>query len=215
MADVKQFTDPELLLNMLELDLDMRKPDDRRVGQLQDLLNVAASRLARKGITLRDTLDDAHLQVSLAAWLYRRRNQIAGPAMPESLRLDINDRLIGEKAGAEKVRNLVAKHPRAAMLQNMQRQNDFFFCFLIRLSGLISSDLGGAYMGAVGISFLPYLAGSLLGMLPNMITFPIMGMNIRNIHSPEFLIAAGIQIGFTLLSIAFYALHRKRKCTDA
>nr|DAU53192.1 MAG TPA: hypothetical protein [Caudoviricetes sp.] len=99
MADVKQFTDPELLLNMLELDLDMRKPDDRRVGQLHDLLNVAASRLARKGITLRDTLDDAHLQVSLAAWLYRRRNQIAGPAMPESLRLDINDRLIGEKAG--------------------------------------------------------------------------------------------------------------------
>ena len=123
--------------------------------------------------------------------------------------------LIGEKAGAEKVRNLVAKHPRAAMLQNMQRRNDFFFCFLIRLSGLISSDLGGAYMGAVGISFLPYLAGSLLGMLPNMITFPIMGMNIRNIYSPEFLIAAGIQIGFTLLSIAFYALHRKRKCTDA
>lgn len=99
MADVKQFTDPEVLLNMLELDLDMRKPDDRRVGQLQDLLGVAASRLARKGITLRDTLDDAHLQVSLAAWLYRRRNQIAGPAMPESLRLDINDRLIGEKAG--------------------------------------------------------------------------------------------------------------------
>ena len=99
MADVKQFTDPELLLNMLELDLDMRKPDERRIGQLQDLLNVAASRLARKGITLRDTLDDAHLQVSLAAWLYRRRNQIAGPAMPESLRLDINDRLIGEKAG--------------------------------------------------------------------------------------------------------------------
>ena len=80
---------------------------------------------------------------------------------------------------------------------------------------LISSDLGGAYMGAVGISFLPYLAGSLLGMLPNMITFPIMGMNIRNIHSPEFLIAVGFQIGFTLLSIAFYALHRKRKCTDA
>jgi len=99
MADVKQFTDPEVLLNMLELDLDMRKPDDRRVGQLQDLLGVAASRLARKGITLRDTLDDANLQVSLAAWLYRRRNQIAGPAMPESLRLDINDRLIGEKAG--------------------------------------------------------------------------------------------------------------------
>ena len=99
MADVKQFTDPEVLLNMLELDLDMRKPDDRRVGQLRDLLGVAASRLARTGITLRDTLDDAHLQVSLAAWLYRRRNQLAGPAMPESLRLDINDRLISEKAG--------------------------------------------------------------------------------------------------------------------
>ena len=118
--------------------------------------------------------------------------------------------LIGEKEGSEKVRKMVEKHPRAAMLQSMQRQNDFFFCFLIRLIGLIPSDLVGAYMGASEIRYLPYIAGSLLGMLPNMITFPLMGMNIRNIRSPEFLIAAGIQIGLTLLSLAFYVFYRKK-----
>ena len=110
---------------------------------------------------------------------------------------------IGEKAGAEKVRQIVERHPRAAMLQDMQRRNDFFFCFFIRLIG--------AYMGASGIRYLPCITGSLLGMLPNMITFPLMGMNIRNILSPEFLIAAGIQIGLTLLSLTLHIVYRKKR----
>ena len=119
--------------------------------------------------------------------------------------------LIGEKAGAEKVRQIVERHPRAAMLQDMQRRNDFFFCFFIRLIGFLPSDLIGAYMGASGIRYLPYITGSLLGMLSNMITFPLMGMNIRNILSPEFLIAAGIQIGLTLLSLTLYIVYRKKR----
>ena len=44
-----------------------------------------------------------------------------------------------------------------------------------------------------------------------MITFPLMGMNIRNILSPEFLIAAGIQIGLTLLSLTLYIVYRKKR----
>ena len=43
-----------------------------------------------------------------------------------------------------------------------------------------------------------------------MITFPLMGTNIRSIRSPAFLTAAGIQIGRTLLSLAFYADYRKK-----
>ncbi len=87
------------MLKMLELELDMRHTDEKREMQLRQLLNVAASRIERLGITLRDDLDDAQLQVCFAAWLYRRRNQTVGPAMPDYLRMDINDRLISEKAG--------------------------------------------------------------------------------------------------------------------
>lgn len=81
-------------LTMLMASLDMRSPSQERRQQLTDLLTVSASRLSAKGIRLEDTLSDAQLQVDYAAWLYRRRMLIAGPALPEFLRLDINDRLI-------------------------------------------------------------------------------------------------------------------------
>ena len=118
--------------------------------------------------------------------------------------------MIGERAGAEPVKQIVEKHPRAAMLQSFQRRNDFFFCLIVRMIGFLPSNVLGLYMGAVGIRYVPYILGTLLGMLPSMITFPLMGTNICNIRSPEFLIAAGIQIGLTLLSLAFYASYRKK-----
>lgn len=118
--------------------------------------------------------------------------------------------LIGEKTGTEAMRQLAESRPRAALLQSLQRQNDFFFCLFARLIGLFPSDLLGAYMGASGIRYPPYLLGSLLGMLPNMITFPLMGMNIRNIRSPAFLISAGIQIAFAMVSLAVYLRYRQK-----
>ena len=118
--------------------------------------------------------------------------------------------LIGEKTGTEAMRQLAESRPRAALLQSLQRQNDFFFCLFARLIGLFPSDLLGAYMGASGIRYPPYLLGSLLGMLPNMITFPLMGMNIRNIRSPAFLISAGIQIAFAMVSLAVYLRYQQK-----
>lgn len=88
-------------LVMLTLALDMRTPTEERKSQLTDLLTVAASRLKAEGITLEDTLSDAQLQVDYAAWLYRRKMLINGPAMPRYLRVDINDRLIQQKGRAE------------------------------------------------------------------------------------------------------------------
>lgn len=86
-------------LTLLKLELDMRNPPSEREDQLKILLDVAASRIAQRGITLDlEDAGDAGLQVEYAAWLYRRRNQGAPAAMPESLRLDLNDRLISEKA---------------------------------------------------------------------------------------------------------------------
>lgn len=86
-------------LKMLEAELDMRHADEKREVQLRQMLTVAASRIERYGITLRDDLDDTQLQVSMAAWIYRRRNQTAGPALPVYLRMDLHDRLIQEKGG--------------------------------------------------------------------------------------------------------------------
>ena len=86
-------------IELLKLELDMRNAPEIRVKQLEQLQQIAASRIAKRGITL-DLSDagDAGLLVDFAAWLYRRRNQQGIGAMPEHLRLDLNDRLIAEKA---------------------------------------------------------------------------------------------------------------------
>lgn len=86
-------------LTMLKVQLDMRNPPAERITQLEQLLEAAASRIAKRGITLRDTADDSQLQVDYAAWMYKRRMLQASAQMPEYLRLDLNDRLAHEKMG--------------------------------------------------------------------------------------------------------------------
>ncbi len=86
------------MLNLLAAELDMHSLPGQRESQLQTYLDVAESRIRKKGITLDLTdTEDAHLLVEYAAWLFRRRRQEASKMMPEYLRLDINDRLISEK----------------------------------------------------------------------------------------------------------------------
>lgn len=84
-------------LTMLKAVLNMLNPPPERISQLEQLLEVAASRIQRRGIRLQDTADDTQLQVDYAAWMYRRRMLQASAQIPESLRLDLNDRLAHEK----------------------------------------------------------------------------------------------------------------------
>lgn len=88
--------DEAALLKALKVDLGISGTgyDER----LKDYLASAARRIQRRGITLMtDTnIDDAQLVVSFAAWQWRHRAN--GDAMPPMLRLDLNDRVIAEKA---------------------------------------------------------------------------------------------------------------------
>lgn len=117
---------------------------------------------------------------------------------------------VGAANGAEVLENLFRKHPKAAMLKSLRAGSDFFFALLVRLLGVLPGDLVGAYMGASGVKYPAYLAGTVLGMLPSMITFPLMGMNIRRVGSPEFLISAGIQVAMSILSVILYFVLRKK-----
>lgn len=86
-------------LTLLAAELNMHSVPEGRKAQLEQLLRVATSRLADTGITLDECdIGDIHLQVSYAAWLFRRRTLTAENAgMPRYLQLDIHDRLIREK----------------------------------------------------------------------------------------------------------------------
>ena len=86
------------VMTLLKAELDMHNPPPARVTQLEQLRQVAASRIKQIGITLDlEDAGDVGLLVGYTAWLFRRRRQEAGPQMPEWLRLDLNDRLMSEK----------------------------------------------------------------------------------------------------------------------
>lgn len=121
--------------------------------------------------------------------------------------------LIGMRTGTERVRRLLKAHPRVEMLREFQTQNSLFFAFITRLIGFFPSDLVGVAMGASGIRYRSYLLGSLLGMLPSMLAFSVMGVHVRDVRSPEFLLSMGFQAALTLLSTVLYLVYRKKHRT--
>lgn len=85
----------ETLLAILKSDLEIGAAG--KDEYLAHLLAAAAQLIAREGIHLGESAEDAHLQVQYAAYLYRKR-KTAEP-MPRMLRYALNNRLISEKAG--------------------------------------------------------------------------------------------------------------------
>lgn len=121
--------------------------------------------------------------------------------------------LIGRKEGTSAVDAIRAKYPKAEAIHDLRAKNDFLFSFLVRMVRL-PSDVASLYMGAVHVEYKKYLLGSLLGLLPHTITYPMMGMNIRDIRSPQFMISLGAEIAYILVTSAVYTLYRKKKKAD-
>lgn len=117
--------------------------------------------------------------------------------------------LIGKRTGASAVDEIRAKYPKAEAIHDLRAKNDFLFAFLVRMARL-PSDVASLYMGAVHVEYKKYLLGSLLGMLPHTITYPIIGMSIRDIRSPQFIISLCAEIAYILVTSAVYTVYRKR-----
>lgn len=88
--------DDAALLKLLKQDLGMMSASKDELLML--VIGSAKEAIEREGITLRDTVDDAHLIVMYAAWLFRKRAKDTDAAgMPRMLRYAMNNRLFSEK----------------------------------------------------------------------------------------------------------------------
>ena len=95
---------------------------------------------------------------------------------------------VGKMTGASAAESIREKYPKAKAIYELRTKNDFFFSYVIRIVR-IPSDIASLYMGAIKVDYPKYLTGSLLGMLPHIITYPIMGMSVSNIRSPAFILS--------------------------
>ena len=119
---------------------------------------------------------------------------------------------IGKNVGKDMIDRIVRKYPKVKLLRNTQTSHEFILSFVTRAVNILPSDILSLYMGAVGIGYAKYLAGSILGMLLSIVTFPIMGMNITSPGSPAFIASICIQAAVSAISIGgFWIYYRKNQ----
>lgn len=89
---------------------------------------------------------------------------------------------LGKKLGSQTVQYILHRFAKSAMLHDLRGGSDFFFVLIVRLLGLLSAC----------------------------ILFPIMGMSLSDIRSPQFLIAASIQLAEMLISCVTFHFYRRK-----
>ena len=122
---------------------------------------------------------------------------------------------LGRRLGKEAVDSVLEKYPKAEALRRMRTGRELSLSFITRAINILPSDILSLYMGATGINYPKYLAGSLLGMLLSLITFPIMGMNITEPTSPWFWASMIIQVLVSAVFIGGYWVYYRKKRKEA
>ena len=117
--------------------------------------------------------------------------------------------LVGRFSAAESVDRLREKYPKLEKLERVQQENHFLFALIARALGILPGDVVSLYFGSMRLPFLPYLAGSLVGLAPTMVAVCIMGDNVANPFSPAALIA--IAIDGILVAASFLVCRRMIK----
>ena len=119
---------------------------------------------------------------------------------------------IGRALGTPILEELRKKYPRLNDFVSRPLGGELVLSLLMRSSGL-SLHVGSLYLGAAQTDFGKYLLGSVLGLLPIIIPFTIMGTSANDPTSPVFLTAFAVKIAFSVLSllIAFFIRRRDKQ----
>lgn len=119
--------------------------------------------------------------------------------------------LVGRLSGKSYIDKLVFRYKRMQKLSTFWSTNQGFTCFILRAINLLPGDIVSMFLGASGIRYVPYLTGSLLGLVPFMIPATLLGEVITNPKSPAFLISILSMIAVSGISILLYWFLTKRK----
>ena len=92
----------------------------------------------------------------------------------------------------------------------MQKKNEFFSNFIVRIIGWFPCDILSFYFGATATPYPVYLGASLLGASIGVITNTLLGDVILNPLSPQFAIMIAIKIAVSAAAFGVaYRLNKK------
>lgn len=118
--------------------------------------------------------------------------------------------LIGRGAGDDLTEKLMVKYPKLAEVRAMRRRNSFFFAFAIRVIGVLPCDVVSLYLGNTRLPYLQYIAGGVLGFMPDLVCATVVGMKISDTSSPWFWISIALNIFICAASCLGYRAYRKK-----
>ena len=107
---------------------------------------------------------------------------------------------VGYAGGKKLVDDLSAKYPRFGDFTGLKDDSPFSFALLIRMLKFVNYDIGSMYMGASGVPLLQYLGGSLLGLLPELVLFALIGSGISNMDALPAVWAFAVYVLMTVVS---------------
>ena len=109
---------------------------------------------------------------------------------------------LGRVWGTLVVEFLFQKYPKLRVFDHNTDGGSILIAVLLRTAGL-PIQVGSLYMGAAHYSFGRFLLGSLIGLLPMMVPYTIMGESVSDVRSPIFISAVVVE---TLICVSSFVI---------
>ncbi|MCI8624374.1 MAG: TVP38/TMEM64 family protein [Provencibacterium sp.] len=119
---------------------------------------------------------------------------------------------LGRLAGREWMERLIRRYKKAAQLERLRSNNEWFLSYILRVINLLPGDVVSLFLGSMNTNYLKYVTGSLAGLAPTMLAATFMGVHITDPSSWEFLLSAGLTVSVSIVSFVLYrrVLLKKR-----
>lgn len=112
--------------------------------------------------------------------------------------------------GAGHADELRRRYPKLERFVQMRSHNNLAFVVVLRCINIVNFDVGSMYCGAVRLPLAPFLVGSLLGKLTDLVMFSVMGVSLQERDPVPFLIALAIDLTIAFV-IAFWSKKQNAK----
>lgn len=123
---------------------------------------------------------------------------------------------LGRILGAEWMCAQAEKRPALRKVLELGKQNALFVSFGLRAINLLPGDIVSLVLGASGMRFSVYAAGSMLGLLPVMIPATLLGYSLQDTTQGRgvLVLCSGILLLLILLGLGIWGRRQKRKLLE-
>jgi uncharacterized membrane protein YdjX (TVP38/TMEM64 family) len=120
---------------------------------------------------------------------------------------------LGRFLGGEYVEKRLRGKKWSEKLMSVKQKNKLSFLFAVRVLPAFPIDFVSLFLGASGIGFLPYFVISVLGIMPRVVLFTVLGDGLYDYIPMELLVAVAVFSIPVALTVWLFLYFRKKKKT--